>query len=224
MRTSQPKPAATGKARSRAAVLRWRCPDSGSRAAKPERTRISSRARAFAIPKPPPRRSANAATVRSSPAPASGPRSPTRSASASTSEPGGAACSPRVRACPFPRLGSLRTRAPARSASSAVASREPSSATITSAVGNCSLSAATACAIVASSSRAATRTAAGSATRLRLDRRDDPVVGAGLEAVVPGRAAGEEQRECESSRRRFDVVHGRHPVLAPRGNGRPADA
>src|SRR5262245_35880137 len=185
---------------------------------------MRARATVFAIPKPPPRRSAKAATVRSSPFCTRGTRSPTRSASASTSDPRGAACSPSVSACPFPRPGSLTTRAPARSASSAVASLEPSSATITSASGNCSLSAVTVMPIVPSSARAATRTAAGSATRLRLDRRDDPVVGVGLEAIVPGRAAGEEEREGESSRRRVHVVHGRHPVLAPGRYGRPAYA
>ena len=149
IRTSQPNPAATREAVSaRAAALRCRCPDSGSRASKPERARISVRAIVLAIPKPPPRRSANAAIARSSPLRTSGPRSPTRSASASTSAPAGAACSPSVSACPLPRLGSSSTRAPARSASAAVASREPSSATITSAPGNCSRSAATVAAIV----------------------------------------------------------------------------
>ena len=73
---------------------------------------------------------------------------------------------PCVRACPLPRRGRRRTRAPAASARAAVSSRDPSSATITSAAGNLFLSVATVAAIARSSSRAATRIATGSATRL----------------------------------------------------------
>ena len=59
----------------------------------------------FAIPKPPPRRSANAAIARSASASASGRRSPARSASQSSRRPGGASRSASVSAWPLPRRG-----------------------------------------------------------------------------------------------------------------------
>src|SRR5215218_6462521 len=104
--------------------------------------------------------------------------------------------------------GSRTTRAPARSAFSAVPSREPSSATITSAVGNASRSAATVTPIVCSSSRAATRIAAGSLTRAELLERRQDVVGV-VDAVVAGLGPGEQEREGEPSGGQVDVVDDR---------------
>ena len=127
---------ASGKTAARAAAERARCPESGSAASKPERSRISARAVALRDPEaaaltPGERRRS------SSPSPGtSGVRSPRTSASTSSSAPGGAARSAAESAWPLPRRGRRRTIAPAASARSAVASREPSSATITSASGN----------------------------------------------------------------------------------------
>ena len=75
---------------------------------------------------------AKAATARSASESSSGRRSPARSASQSSSGPGGAFRSARVSACPLPAAREPEDRAPAASASAAVPSREPSSATITS--------------------------------------------------------------------------------------------
>ena len=135
IRTSQPKPGASGKQASRAAGESARWPESGSRASKPLSVRTSARAARLAIPKPPPCRSANAAIARSAPS-SSGARSPSRSASQSSSAPGGASRSASVSAWPLPSRGSRTTRAPARRAAAAVESREPSSATTISASGN----------------------------------------------------------------------------------------
>ena len=65
MRTSQPKPAATGKHLERAAAETARWPDSGSRTSIPPSAPISLRPTRLAMPKPPPIRSAKTATFRS---------------------------------------------------------------------------------------------------------------------------------------------------------------
>ena len=167
IRASEPaNPNASGNTRRRAAGDSARWPEIGSRASRPQVARISARAVRLTIPNPPPCRSENAAIARSASLSSSGPRSPVRSASQSSSGPGAAARSAIVRACPLPRRGRRRTRAPAASARAAVPSRDPSSATITSAAGNLFLSVATVAAITRSSSRAATRIATGSATHL----------------------------------------------------------
>src|SRR6266566_1040814 len=213
IRTSQPKPAASGKHASRACCESTRWPDSGSTGAKPESTRTSIRPACLAIPKPPPWRSANAAIVRSPSAPASGARSPSRSASKSRTRPTGAARSARVSAWPFPRAGKRSTRAPARRADSAVPSREPSSATITSTPGNAPRTDSTVRAIAASSSRAATRTATSSSTpRDGVERREHSIGGAWLDAVVARLGAVHEQGEREAADRLVDVVDARDPV------------
>ena len=54
MRTSQPKPGASGKQAARARALTSRWPESGSRGATPVRRRTSSRPTRLATPKPPP--------------------------------------------------------------------------------------------------------------------------------------------------------------------------
>src|SRR3954470_10734075 len=176
---------------------------------------MRARAVRLTIPKPPPSFTANAAIARSASLSASGRRSPLRSASQRRIEPFGAARSASVRAWPLPRCGRRSTVAPAASARNAVASREPSSATITSVPGKLSWIAATVVAIVASSSRAATRTAAGSATRRSLDRRHDSVVGVRLQAVVADRAAAEQERERKAAGRRVYVVHRRQDGVTP---------
>ena len=65
IRTSQPNPGASGKHAARARSLRRRWPESGSRAVKPVRRWMSSRATRLAMPNPPPTRCVNAATRRS---------------------------------------------------------------------------------------------------------------------------------------------------------------
>ena len=173
MRTSQPNPAATGKQARRAAGDSARWPDRGSRTSKPARTSIRARATRFARPKPPPSLFANAATLRSPPPSRSGASSPERSASQRSSAPGGAARSAADSAWPFPRRGSRKTIAPAASAASAVPSREPSSATITSASGNVRRRVATVVPMTCSSSRAGTRIVSGSSTGRLLGQRCD---------------------------------------------------
>ena len=114
-----------------------------------------------------------------------------------------------------------RRRAPPRRA---VASREPSSATITSRCGE----------LLPERLYRLRRSCPPRRVRRREPQPGQPlgwasiggtiaVVGAGLQAVVPSRAAGQEQREREAARGRVDVVDGRHPVLAPGRNGRAAD-
>ena len=120
IRTSQPKPEASGKqaARARAPTSRW--PESGSRGAAPVRRRTSSRPTRLAIPKPPPTRRRKAATARSASLSASGRSEPRRSASARSSGPGAAARSPAESASPFPSRSTRSTTRPAASARSAV--------------------------------------------------------------------------------------------------------
>src|SRR6185437_15024185 len=209
MRTSQPKPAATGKQARRAAGDSARWPERGSRASKPARTSIRARARRLASPKPPPSRVANAATLRSPPPSRSGASSPERSASQRSRAPGGAARSAADRAWPFPRRGSRKTIAPAASAASAVPSREPSSATITSASGNVRRRVATVFQMTCSSSRAGTRIVSGSSTGRLLGQRCD-----GRQARLPcpraevaaQRRVGKQGDECELSELQVDVI------------------
>src|SRR6266545_1665623 len=95
------------------------------------------------------------------------------------------------------------------------ASREPSSATITSAPGNAPRRERTVSAIASSSSRAATRIVNGSTTRDGWqDRfsRADPVRAAGR--------AGEQERERGPAGCEVEVVHGREPAVAERRDGR----
>src|SRR5205085_2372296 len=143
-------------------------------------------------------------------------RSPSRSASTSKRRPAGAARSASVSACPLPRAGSRSTRAPASSAAAAVPSLEPSSATITSAFSNAARRASTVRAIIASSSRAATRTAAISATRGCLERWQHAVPGARLDPVVAGLGAVQEQGEREPADLLVDVVDAGDPVSLER--------
>src|SRR5215210_5455903 len=217
IRTSQPNPGASGKQASRAAAESARWPESGSRASNPHRARTSARAARFAIPKPPPCRSAKAAMARSASSSRSGERSPSRSASQSRSGPGGASRSVSVSACPLPRRGRRTTRAPACLAAAAVESPEPSSATTISAWGNALTSASTVSPIRASSSRAATRIVSGSATRG--ERRERAVVGALLQPVLAGGRSVEQQDEGQPPRQRVDVVHAREAGLPEDGNG-----
>src|SRR5262249_6204544 len=96
----------------------------------------------------------------------------------------------------------------------AVASREPSSATRISASGNCSRSAATVAPMRSSSSRAATRTTSANG----VDRRHQGVVLL-AQAVAPGRAALEQQREREAAGPLLEVVHRRETGAAQAGDG-----
>ena len=167
------------------------------------------------MPKPPPCCSANAATARSDSCSSSGRRSPIRSASQSSSGPLGAARSASASAWPLPRRGNRRTLAPAASASAAVRSREPSSATITSASGNCSRRAPTVRPMRPSSSRAAIRIDRLSATRRRggRDVGQDAVTCGLLHAVLPRDGPAEQQGEGEPARLRVQVVHAREVLL-----------
>src|SRR5581483_2346217 len=93
----------------------------------------------------------------------------------------------------------------------------PSSATITSAPGNCSASARTVVAMRSSSSRAATRIETGSATAGGGgDLRQHAVPGGLLHAVLAGRCAGEEQGEREPAGLRVEVVDRREVLLRER--------
>src|SRR6185312_3830435 len=223
IRTSQPKPGAKGKHVSRASGESARWPESGSHSSIPPSTLTRVRALRFAIPKPPPSRRSNAAIARSASLSSSGARSPTRSASQSTRRPGGASRSASVSAWPLPRRGSRTTVAPARSASSAVASYEPSSASTTSACGNAARSDATVVPIRPSSSRAATRTTSGSATRDGREgrhRRQCAVARRILHAVLAGRRALQQQHERELADPRVDVVDAREAGLTIDGRRR----
>ena len=179
IRASQPKPAAIGKhARARRGdSARW--PESGSRSSRPvaEPEELARGALDDARSRrPAARRTRRRRGRRRSRAAAAGRRA--RSASQRSRRPGRAARSASVSAWPLPRRGSRRTRAPAASAAAAVASREPSSATITSASGNASRSAATGRADPAPPRRGRRRGSSdGSATGGgRRDRRQDAVV------------------------------------------------
>ena len=154
---------------------------------------------------------------------ASGRRSPRRSASQRRSGPGSSCRSASVSACPLPRRASLITRAPASSARSAVASREPSSATTITASGNCARSASTVAPIRSSSSRAATRTVSRPLAVAHpcgwtggIDG-STPSCGRLADAVAPGLAAGEEEHEPEPAGRGVDRVDGREarPARTP---------
>ena len=96
-----------GNTAERARAVRWRCPESGSRGASPQRSLIIERAADFASPRPPPTRAANAAIVSSASDSTSCRRSPRRSASHSRSGPGSSCRSASVSACPLPRRGEL---------------------------------------------------------------------------------------------------------------------
>src|SRR4051794_5247931 len=223
IRTSQPNPAASGKHASRALGESERWPDSGSVGVKPDNARTSVRPARLAIPKPPPWRSAKATIARSPSAAPSFARSPSRSASTRRSRPAGASRSASVSACPLPRAGRLRTRAPARSASAAVPSREPSSATITSVPGKASCNDSTVRPMFDSSSRAATRTAAISATPGgRFERRQHSVCRTRLDTVVASLGAVQEQGQCEAADCLVDVVDARNTVALKRLDGRLA--
>src|SRR5712691_9217402 len=188
----------------------------------PASVSISPRATRFARPKPPPTRSANAATVKSPLEFNSGSSSPERSASQSSNAPGGAARSAADKAWPLPRRGRRRTTAPASSATSAVRSREPSSATMTSASGNALRRRATVVPITASSSRAGTRMVSGSSTRRRRQRSNgrQQTLRSLLRSVAAGqRGIGEQGDECELPHRRLDVVDGREACPLERLDG-----
>ena len=142
----------------------------------PSRAGSAARAAPLASPKPPPCLRANAATVRSA--------SPVEqrrqlAAQVGVAEQERPAAPPARRAsapvpCRGAAAGGRAPRRPRRVARSA--SREPSSATITSASGNCRRSSATVVPIARPSSRAAISIVSGSSTRRgqRLDRRQDP--------------------------------------------------
>src|SRR4051794_10725948 len=216
MRTSQPKPGASGKQAFRAAAESARWPESGSRASNPLNSRINSRAPRFAIPKPPPSRCSKAATARSASSSSRAAGLPRRSASQRSSAPGPASRSARLRACPLPSRGRRTTLAPAPSAAAAVPSREPSSATTTSASGSSARKAVTVSAIDRSSSRAATRTVSLSATRAGDRERRQGLVGGFLEAVLGGRRAAEQQHEREPALGLVQVVHAGEPGASER--------
>src|SRR5437867_6058778 len=188
----------------------------------PPSASISPRATRFARPKPPPTRSANAATVRSLLEFNSASSSPERSASQSSSAPGGAARSAADKAWPLPRRGRRRTTAPASSATSAVRSREPSSATMTSASGNALRRRATVVPITASSSRAGTRMVSGSSTRRRRQRSDgrQQSLRSPFRSVAAGQTRiGEQGNERELPDRYLDVVDGRETCPLERLDG-----
>ena len=225
---STPKPIATGNTAERARAVRWRCPESGSRGASPQRSLISERAAVFASPRPPPTRAANAAIVSSASDSTSGRRSPRRSASQSRSGPGSSCRSASVSAWPLPRRASLITRAPASSARSAVASREPSSATTIAASGNCARSALDRPADPALlvTRRDEHREPVRVDRRVvhpcgwdGRDRRQHAVVGRLRDAVAARLGAGEEQHEPEPAGRGVDRVDGREARQRERGNG-----
>src|SRR6266540_1080109 len=221
IRSSHPKPGASGKAAARARALRRRWPERGSRATKPVRRRISSRATRFAIPKPPPLLRVNEATRRSAPPRARGAREPFRSASQRSREPGDAARSPAESASPFPRRPKRTTTAPASSARSTVASDESPSTTMILDCGKSRRRAAIVFAIRSASSRAATRMVGGSGPgrlstggrRDWLDRWGDAVGGRVLDAVVARLRALEQQCEREPTGQRVDVVDARDALL-----------
>ena len=105
-------------------------------ASRREPKQLARRSR-LTMPNPPPCLSAKAAIARSASLSRSGRRSPARSASQSSSGPSGASRSARAAPGPFPGAGGGGRVHRRASASAAVPSREPSSATITSASGKC---------------------------------------------------------------------------------------
>ncbi len=185
------------------------------RAREPVRALRASRFRSL---RPGARR--NAAIVRSASTSSNGSRSPSRSASQRRSGPGSASRSASASAWPFPRRGSCTTRAPAPSATAAVPSHDPSSATTTSASGKAARSARTVASIDRSSSRAATRTVSRSATRARDEReRRERLLGRLFEAVVAGGRSCEQEDDAKAAGRRVDVVDAGKPGSSVRAHG-----
>ena len=179
-------------------------------------SRISTAAVRLTMPKPPPCCSANAATARSDSCSSSGRRSPTDRRRRGAAGRRRAARSASASAWPLPRRGSRRTRAPAASASAAVRSREPSSATITSASGNCSRRAATVAPMRPSSSRAATRIDEAlshpTAPRARCRARRRPCASSSRR-TGPATAPPSSSARASRPGLRVEVVHAREIVL-----------
>src|SRR4029078_9605631 len=94
-------------------------------------------------------------------------------------------------------------------AADADASREPPSATITSAPGKASRRAATVVPIRFSSSRAATRMVKSSTCGRGGGRGEDAVGGSLLHPIAPGGGAREQDHEREPARLGVEVVHRR---------------